>query len=62
MRSGGEPHQLAPDLVFFGVEDSTATSEFFDSLRPGPVIPELPTKERLPTLVSPVSIQPPPSS
>ncbi len=31
MRSGGEPHQLDPDLDFFGVDESTATSEFFDS-------------------------------
>ena len=62
MRSGGEPHQLVLALAFFGVEDSTATREFFGSLRPGLVMPELPTKLRLPTRVSPVSIQPPPSS
>src|SRR5699024_12665784 len=62
MRSGGEPHQLAPDLVFFGVDDKTATSEFFASLRPGAVMPELPTKDRLPTLARPEDIQPPPSS
>ena len=62
MRSGGDPHQLAPDFVFFGVEESTATSEFFANLRPGAVIPEFPTKERLPTFANPEDIQPPPSS
>ena len=62
MRSGGEPHQLEPDLVFFGVEDSTATSEFFASLRSGSVMPELPRKARLPMRESPTSSQPPPSS
>ena len=62
MRSGGEPHQFEPALDFFGDADSTATSDCFASLRPGATMPELPTKERLPTTVWSVRIQPSPSS
>ena len=62
MRSGGEPHQFEPALDFFGLAESTATSDCLASLRPGATMPELPTKERLPTTVRSVRIQPSPSS
>ncbi len=60
--TGGLPSQDVPDLALLGVAESTATREFFGTLRPAAVIPELPRKERLPILAGAIRIQPPPSS
>ena len=61
-RTGGLPSQLEPDLARSGVADSTATRPFLGTLRPGPVMPELPRNERLPIFASSMCSQPPPSS
>ena len=45
-----------------GAADSTATSAFLGTLRPGAAIPELPTKAPLPTRTRSTRSQPPPSS
>src|SRR5689334_13361464 len=61
-RTGGLPNQEVPDLALAGVADNTATREFFGTLRPAAVMPELPRKERFPILAGAIFIQPPPSS
>ncbi len=61
-RTGGLPSHDDPDLALLGAADSTATSPFLGTRRPGPAMPELPRNARLPTLAGSMRIQPPPSS
>jgi hypothetical protein len=61
-RTGGLPIHDDPLRALCGAADSTATSPFLGTDRPGAAMPELPRNARRPTLARATRIQPPPSS